>query len=568
MRKIALLTTLFFWGSFVCFAQKGTLKGKITDESSADGLVGATIVVKGTTVGTITNSDGEYELTDIEVGEQTIQVSFIGYTSFETSVEIKADEETTLDVALTADLIGLDEVVITGVVNPKSLLESSVAITSIKPKALEQFGATTTAEAFKSIPGVHSESTGGEGNANISVRGVPISTGGSKFMQLHEDGLPVMQFGDINFGNADIFLRSDKTIARIEAIRGGSASTFASNSPAGIINFISKTGATAGGTIGTTFGIDYKNFRTDFNFGAPVGNGFSFNIGGFYRNGVGPRDAGYNGNMGGQIKANITKQFDNGYVRVYLKHLDDHAVSYMPMPVKATGTASDPDFKSIDGFDLKDATMQSSDFFSMTRIDADGNPETTDISDGMHPVSNAIGAEFSFDLGNGWKLSEKGRLALTNGSFRTLFPMGVIGSADEVAQDVLGDDYATGYKFSYAYGANAGTELTSAELSNLNGNGLLMEVASFDVDLNSLNNFTNDFNISKRFNNINFTLGYYKAYQQIATYWEWQGYITDVRNQPRLMNIVSADGSYFTEGGVTDYGVWGIGRKYDMKYFQ
>ena len=118
-----------------------------------------------------------------------------------------------------------------------------MAITSIKPKTLGQLGATTTAEVFKSIPGIHSESTGGEGNANISVRGVPISTGGSKFLQLHEDGLPVMQFGDIMFGNADIFLRSDKTLARVEAIRGGSASTFASNSPAGIINFISKTGS-------------------------------------------------------------------------------------------------------------------------------------------------------------------------------------------------------------------------------------------------------------------------------------------------------------------------------------
>ena len=66
----------------------------------------------------------------------------------EKDIEILADQVTTYDVQLSQDLIGLDEVVVTGVVNPKSLLESSVAITSIKPKTLGQLGATTTAEVF------------------------------------------------------------------------------------------------------------------------------------------------------------------------------------------------------------------------------------------------------------------------------------------------------------------------------------------------------------------------------------------------------------------------------------
>ena len=37
----------------------------------------------------------------------------------------------------------------------------------------------------------------------MTVRGIPLATGGSKFMQIHEDGLPVQEFGDVNFGNAD-----------------------------------------------------------------------------------------------------------------------------------------------------------------------------------------------------------------------------------------------------------------------------------------------------------------------------------------------------------------------------
>jgi len=566
MKRKFLLFALILVYSATLFAQKGTLKGTVTDKKTKETLIGATLKIKGTPIATIANLDGKFEIPNIESGKQTIITSMIGYTTIETIVEIAANQTTNLDFELQDDLIGLSEVVVTGVVNPKSALESSVAITSLKPKLLGMLGAVSTAEVFKSIPGIHSESTGGEGNANISVRGIPISTGGSKFLQLHEDGLPVMQFGDITFGNADMFVRTDQTIARIEAIRGGSASTFASNSPAGIINFISKTGATEGGTIGISTGLDYNEFRTDFDFGAPIGNGFSFNIGGFYRQGEGPRKCGYDGNIGGQIKANITKKFENGYVRVYLKHLDDKAISYMPMSTIVTGTGLNPSYQSITGSDLKNTTYQNSDFYNMTGIDANGNPRTTNIKDGMHPISDAVGTEFSFDLGEGWKVTNKNRLAITSGSFRTLFPTGTIGSADVIAKDLLGAKYAPGYKFSYANGANAGQTLTASQLSGLNGNGLLQEVASFDVDINSLNNFTNDFNITKKLDKVNFTLGYYNAYQQIATYWDWQGYITDVSSSPKLVNISSADNSYYTEGGVTSYGQWGLGRKYDMNY--
>jgi hypothetical protein len=101
-----------------------------------------------------------------------------------------------------------------------------------------------------------------------------------------------MEFGDIAFGNADIFLRADATLDRIEAVRGGSASTFASNSPGGVINLISKTGEYAGGSVALNYGLGYDNLRTDFEYGAPVGEGWNFHIGGFWRQGEGVRRAG------------------------------------------------------------------------------------------------------------------------------------------------------------------------------------------------------------------------------------------------------------------------------------
>lgn len=559
-----LITFLVFQG----FAQNtGTVKGTVTDANTHETLIGTTILVKGTAIGTTSDVDGNYVLENVEPGKRVIVVSYVGYTSYEKEITIKAGETISLDVALSPDALGLDEIVVTGVINQKSALESSAALTSLKPKRIQDFGAQTTAEIFKNIPGIRVESSGGEGNANIAVRGVPVASGGSKFLQLQEDGLPVLQFGDISFGNSDIFLRYDLNVSRIEALKGGNASTLASNSPAGIINFISKTGSVEGGTIATTMGLDFSSVRTDFEYGSPIGNGVNFHVGGFFREGDGPRNPGYTANKGGQIKANLTKQFKKGYARVYFKYLNDRAISYLPMPVKATGNADNPSYESIEGYDLTNQTLQSPGFMLLSGIDGNGNGRTSNVSDGMHPEVTAVGTEFNFELGNGWRIKQRARLAQISGTFNSPFPAQVA-DANTIATDLAGD----GYSLSYANGVNAGTALSSSDINNLNGNGLLMRIHSFDVDMNNLNNFTNDIFLTKKIGDVKITAGYYKAAQKISMTWLWQSYLTDVSGEdgPRLMNVASADSSFYSVNGLTAYGVpfWGncCTRGYDMTY--
>ncbi|WP_346962849.1 Plug domain-containing protein [Sphingomonas sp. S-NIH.Pt15_0812] len=77
---------------------------------------------------------------------------------------------------------------------------------------------------FRNIPGIRSESSGGDGNANIAIRGLPIASGGATFLQLQEDGLPVLEFRDITFDNADIFLhiparRHERVVSRCHSRR-------------------------------------------------------------------------------------------------------------------------------------------------------------------------------------------------------------------------------------------------------------------------------------------------------------------------------------------------------------
>lgn len=449
----------------------------------------------------------------------------------------------------------IEEVVITGVVNQRSKIKSSVSVSSISAVQVEQSAPRSTAEIFRTIPGIRSESSGGEGNANITVRGVPISSGGSKYLQIQEDGLPVLLYGDIAFATSDIFTRFDRNVARVEAIRGGSASTLSSNSPGGIINFISKTGKTEGGSMATSFGLDYSDFRTDIEYGAKIGDGLYFHAGGFYRTGEGVREAGFTANNGGQVKFNLTKEFENGSVTIYTKFLNDRAAAYMPMPVKVTGTNSDPNWDSVSGYDATSGTQQSNYLTHNVGLGPDGQLRRGVVSDGMHPVSKSIGASATFNLEGDWKITNNGRFSSNNGQFITPFPAEVASAA------TIANSFGAGSTLSYA---NDGTPFNTA-------NGLVSRIHMFDVQLNNMNNFMNDLRVTKKFDKLGVTAGYFKSIQNISMSWLWNSYLQEVSdNNPRLINVTDASGNLLSDNGLYAYGVpfWGncCTRNYDTQY--
>lgn len=452
-----------------------------------------------------------------------------------------------------AERKGLDfeRIVVTGAAGKgTTVMASSVSVSSLSADQIEVTTPRSSAEAFRSIPGIRSESSGGEGNANIAVRGLPVAAGGAKFLQIQEDGLPIVQFGDIAFGNADIFLRLDSTMASIESIRGGSASTLATNSPGGIINIISKTGESESGSVATTIGLDYDHTRTDFEFGSEINDSMYFHIGGFYRQGEGPREAGYTGNQGGQIKANITKEFNKGYVRLYYKHLDDKTIAYLPMPATSNG-------KSVGNFDPSSDTPHSAYFTSILSTDGDGNLRRKDMRDGMNPQVDSVGVEAVFDLGNDWSIENRFRTSSTKGSFTAPFPESI--QASQTLADSLAGPAAT---LTYANGPSQGDTYTGANL---------MRIHTFDVEMSNLDFMVNDLKILKTIGDTNITFGYYKSLQNIEQSWLWNSYLSEVKgDNAALINVAAADGTSFSDNGLIAYGVpaWGncCTRNYDLQY--
>ncbi|MEL0252978.1 MAG: TonB-dependent receptor plug domain-containing protein, partial [Novosphingobium sp.] len=137
----------------------------------------------------------------------------------------------------------------TGVAKGRDLLDTAISASVIDEADLPKLSVSSVAGIMQNIPGIRAETSDIDGFSSITVRGLPLSADGSKFLQLQEDGLPVLEFGDLHFSSADQFIRADLSLSQVQAIRGGSASTFASNSPGGVVNFISKTGETEGGAV-------------------------------------------------------------------------------------------------------------------------------------------------------------------------------------------------------------------------------------------------------------------------------------------------------------------------------
>ncbi len=420
-----------------------------------------------------------------------------------------------------SDTLQLDQIVVTGTSTATSKMKQSVSISTLSVEAIEQGGATSAAEVLRSIPGVRSESSGGESNANLTVRGLPISAGGARYVQFQEDGLPILQFGDMAFATPDSWVRIDSVLDRLEVIRGGSASTLATNAPGGIINFISNTGEEAGGSIGISKGIDYDSTRYDFGYGGAIGTNTHYFIGGFYRNGEGVRNGGVNAEQGGQLRGNITQTFKGGFLRLSFKHLDDHAPTLLPVPVRFGANGS---ISTIPGIDPRRASSYSPYWIPDQTLTINNGRAVSNVNDGLTAKTDAFGAETSLDLGEGFKFTDKFRNAKNSGRFIGIFP------GDDVAAAPAGTKYLTGPQKGQNYTGNAFTAVV------------------FNTSLDNMNLLANDMKVSKGIDmgggaRLDAAVGLYTSTQKVGLTWNFNQYLMQaIGDKPALLTS-GANGS-------------------------
>jgi len=188
MKKIALfLSILLFMGSLVVNAQTKVITGKVVSSEDASPIPGVSISVKGTTFGTVTDTNGEFSL-QIPQDATILIASFVGMKT----KEVKIGTQTSLKIVMDADVLGIDEVVVTalGISREKKSLGYSVQevdgdeISTIK-------GADFTSALSGKVAGLQIQTnTNFGGSTNVVVRGSSSLTGNNQALFV-VDGVPI-----------------------------------------------------------------------------------------------------------------------------------------------------------------------------------------------------------------------------------------------------------------------------------------------------------------------------------------------------------------------------------------
>ncbi|MFG6439263.1 TonB-dependent receptor [Roseateles sp. LKC17W] len=415
-----------------------------------------------------------------------------------------------------ADGLKLNAVVVTGSSSAKSKMKSSVAVSTIESEGVAAVTAASSTDLLRGVPGIRAEASGGESNANVAVRGIPVSAGGARYIQFQEDGLPVLQFGDIAFATPDTWMRADAGFERLEVVRGGSAALLATGAPGGIINFISKTGQEPGGMVQLTKGVDYDQTRIDFGYGGRLAPKTRFYVGGFYRVGDGGRSGADGTENGGQVRGNVTFELEGkSYVRFSVKHLDDHSPTYMPTPVKYVNGS----IQELPGLDPRRAAFYDVAWPLDNTLTRANGRAASNIRDGLSARSDAFGVELDLDAGAGFRLQNKFSWSRNSGRFIGIFP------GDDVSAAPAGTTLATGPDAGAAYTGNKFTAVV------------------FNTRVDNAGLMANDLKFSRDFElgggaRVSAVAGLYTSVQELDLTWNFNQYSLSASGEgARVLNV-------------------------------
>ena len=193
----------------------------------------ATVSVKGTTIGITTDESGHYQLINLPEGKLIIIAQSLGYKPQEQEITIKAGETKELKFDLEQDVLGLEEVVITGDRNATNRVESSTIVTSLTPKLFATTQSVTLSEGLNFCPGLRMENN----CQNCGFSQVRMNGMEGPYSQILINSRPIFS------GLAGVYgleLIPTSMIERVEVVRGGGSALYGSNAIAGTINLILK----------------------------------------------------------------------------------------------------------------------------------------------------------------------------------------------------------------------------------------------------------------------------------------------------------------------------------------
>lgn len=530
------LILLLFTLITVCdvFAQSASVSGKVVDVKGAV-ISGATIKLKDAKTGVISNDEGKFTLSLRGAVSKTIVVSFIGYDDATVNV---TDDTREIVVVLKEAGSTLSSVIVTANNSRRSQMEMPISVTTFSASKIASLRFNSNADILRVVPGITAEGGGGDVAANIFVRGLP-SGGQYQFTPLQIDGMPVVGTMGLNSSAPDVYFRNDLGFNNIEFVRGGSSTLFGAGSVAGIINYASKYGSNQSKTVIETEFASPGKARFDFNTGGAITeNSLFYNISGTYRYDEGPVRTGLTSN-GYQVRGNIRKVINNGFLTLHFQMIDDKAQFLLPYPL--TSNRERPigwDGNTIYSLQTASATL-------LTARTPNGLYQSQ-AANGAFTKGGYFMVDFQKEFESGWKLNTKVRSAKYQHQFNFF------------GTDGSGRNPLTQANFLKTItGAVSGTYTYADDNTPLNANALVLQNNMTDRN-RPLNEMSTLVTLSKTFKtgNIdhNFTMGFFGSRTEAVDFNLQLRYLSEFKDQPRILNLTTVDASNvstkFTNNGV------------------
>jgi iron complex outermembrane recepter protein len=489
-----------------------------------------------------------------------------------TSFTTVTAQESAGDAGAGKEKESLEEIVVTGVMRPQAPV--SVAVSTLSAESVAQMVPISAADLLRNVPGVFVNTALGEIRNVVYSRGISANSSeaanGYYYVSMQEDGLPVTNVLVNNYG-PDFFYRQDLGLARLEALRGGTATVTGPNAPGGIFNYISKTGKSDPGLeFRARTGLEGNGrnpyYRGDFFAGGAISDNLYYGVSGFFRKSDGARYPGYDFNRGGQIKANLLWEYDAGSVQVYAKYLDDHnAWNEFKPAVNFNDPQLAPGVSRYDSYLIPRSPHN----YVKT---VNGGVEHWDASNLAHNTSTVFGIQNEHDFGGGWTLRNNIKYANNKSDWNTaalVFPVTLTDSFTNTQLNTTAPgtytyrDLQTGALLAQVNLTGGVRTVTANNLPNqqILANGVLTQVAfNFHPHVEEV---MDQLSISKEFDRGSITVGGFFADSDVTQSGGGAGIgLSGFLNHPNMISITRT-----TPGGVVQQvtspeGFAGIGQRF------